>query len=180
MIGYAAPLRANSTSSGSSPAPLISLPDTLETLLTTSLQAFSTSLLTIACGRDFYSHVSSCLDCFTAYRNWLCRSVIPQCASTATSNSDAPPAITTRTVSEPRLQLAPMAYDYTELLPCLSTCNSVHRACPAFLSIRCPLRGITANQSYGYVGEEDEYGDGSGDGGVWPASDRWGDRWCNG
>ena len=157
MLAYAAPLPANTTSILSTPAPLASLPDATVSLLTTSLQAFSTSLLTQACGRDFYSHVSSCLDCYTAYRDWLCRSVIPRCASTTTAgdaSSDPAPATVARTTTTPRLDLAPPAYDYTELLPCLSTCNAADRACPAFLDFRCPVRGITANQSYGYVGDD--------------------------
>lgn len=181
MIGYAAPLEPNSTSVLDQAAPLTSFSPDLSSLLTSSLQSFSTSLLTMACGRDFYSHVSSCLDCYTAYRDWLCRTVVPQCASTITSSKlDRMPAIVQRTTSTPRSALAPPAYDYTELLPCLSTCNAVDRTCPAFLTFRCPLRGITANQSYGYVGNEDGSGDGSGDGGTWLASDRWGNRWCNG
>lgn len=44
---------------------------------------------------------------------------------------------------------------------------------------RCPLRGITANASYAYYGEEGDDGgrcEGEEDGGV----DRWGRVWCNG
>jgi calcium channel MID1 len=51
----------------------------------------------------------------------------------------------------------------------------VDRACPVFLGFRCPLRGDTANESYAFIGDDDDKGDGSEGSG-----DKWGNRWCNG
>ena len=71
-------------------------------------------------------------------------------------------------------------YDYTELLPCLSACNAADRACPATLLFRCPQRSVaTANQSYGFYGDDNDVGDGSSATGI-PGSDLYGNSWCNG
>jgi calcium channel MID1 len=188
---YAAPLTANTIlTPGSQPYPVSTIPDEITAILVSSLQAFSTSLLSSACGRDVFSHVSTCADCYAAYRDWACRVVIPQCVATNSSQPDQddysikgdllPTAQTVfRTTTSPRNPATPPAYEYTELLPCLSTCNAVDRACPVFLAFRCPLRGITAKESYAYLGSEVYEGDGSADTGP-PALDRWGNRWCNG
>lgn len=70
-------------------------------------------------------------------------------------------------------------YPYDELLPCMDNCRRVDRKCPVFLGFRCPLRGITANQSYAYCGPDKENRgicEGETDGGA----DVWGHVWCNG
>lgn len=185
-IGYAAPLSANTTLILNSPAPIASLPDTVTFLLTASLQAFSTSLLTKACGRDFYSHVSSCLDCHTAYRDWICRTLVPRCADPSLLDTLAPDIIpprtraqTTTTMTASRPPTA--AYDYDELLPCLGVCNAVDRTCPAFTLFTCPHREVNANETYGFFGLDDAEGDGSASSGsIARSSDQWGNRWCNG
>ena len=186
-IAYAAPLSPNATNSIN--YPITTLPNNISSLIDDSIESFSTSLLSTACGRDYYSHVSSCSDCQAAYRDWVCRIVIPQCASSTSSTSPQslssssldPTAAQTifRTPSSPRIPTIIPEYDYDELLPCLSTCNAVDRACPVFLGFRCPIRGISANSSYGYLGDDADRGDGNPALGL-PASDRWGNRWCNG
>ena len=161
------------------------LPADITSLIVTSLQSFTTSLLSSACGRDLYSHVSSCADCQAVYRDWLCRVVVPQCASSSSATSspstiETPTAQTVfRTPTTPRDPAVAPSYNYEELLPCLSTCNAVDRACPALLGFRCPIRGVSANASYAYIGNDANHGDGSWELGV-PAADRWGNRWCNG
>ena len=187
-LAYAAPLPLNTTNSIN--YPITSLPTNITSLITASLQAFTTSLLTTACGRDLYSHVSSCADCQTSYRDWLCRTVVPQCASSISSsrepmppsplNFDSPAAQTfLRTPRTPRNPATIPEYAYDELLPCLSVCNAVDRSCPVFLGFRCPIRVISARASYAYVGDDVDHGDGSTGLGV-PAADRWGNRWCSG
>ena len=165
------------------PLPLTSLPDDITSLITRSLDAFSTSLLSSACGRDLFSHVSTCLDCYSAYRDWICRIAVPQCASTSTGTSQegaaVPPQSIARTIDEPRVANITASYAYDELLPCLSNCNNVDRKCPMFLAFRCPRRRVNAEQSYAFLGLDTEDGDGSADTGP-PALDRWGNRWCNG
>lgn len=204
-VAYAAPLPVNSTTAVSpagnlisTTSPVQSLPDTLADLITQSLNSFSVSLGTTACGRDYYSHVSSCLDCYTAYRDWVCRVTIPRCTSPTTANSSAsssvdsdeikdaayrPPVFAVnRTSDDPRMSaLADVyTYDYTELLPCLSSCNAADRACPATLLFRCPQRSVsTANQSYGFYGDDNDVGDGSSATGI-SGSDLYGNSWCNG
>ncbi|UOH81487.1 hypothetical protein LQV05_004158 [Cryptococcus neoformans] len=202
-LGYSAPLDANSTAvtspSGetiSPTSPIQTLPDDLLELIIQNLEAFSTSLLSHACGRDLFSHVSSCLDCYSAYRDWLCRIVVPQCGaangttgatvietatSTSTSSGTFPtPSTILRTPSSPRNPSLPiLAYSYYELLPCMSTCNRADRSCPVSMGIRCPKRKVNAAKSYAFVGDDHSYGDGSAAQGV-AAQDRWGNRWCNG
>lgn len=175
-IGYAAALdrpRGNST--------VTSLPDALESALADSLNAFSTSLLSMACGRDLYSPVSSCDDCFTAYRDWLCRVLVPQCTEGGGVGDDAiAPRTVDRAVGDARTNLtASPSYAYTELLPCLATCRRVARTCPPILNMACPVRGVNANESYAYWGrngDNDGRGEGEEDGGI----DVWGNRWCSG
>nr|XP_031862828.1 uncharacterized protein CI109_001840 [Kwoniella shandongensis]KAA5529900.1 hypothetical protein CI109_001840 [Kwoniella shandongensis] len=198
-VAYAAPLPVNSTdvtSPGgatiSNTSPIQSLPDDLTNLITSNLEAFSTSLLTQACGRDLYSHVSSCFDCFASYRDWLCRIVIPQCGPTNTSTSSSPTTTTSsetypspstihRSPSDPRNPgLQAPEYEYEELLPCLSTCNEVDRTCPVNMGFRCPRRGVNAARSYAFVGSNNKFGNGGGGSQGWKGGDRWGRRWCNG
>jgi calcium channel MID1 len=180
-IGYSAPLEAKSTLVLSSPAPLTTLPESLITPLTQSLESFSTSLSSKACGRDYYSHTSSCLDCHTSYRDWICRNLIPRCIDPPTTSSDGitdqPEVIPPRSI--PR---SGGSYDYQQLLPCLGVCNRVDRTCPAWMGFECPQRGINANETYGFFGQDEERGDGAVDssGGGVRSSDKWGNRWCNG
>lgn len=178
-VGYAAAIEPNSTAL----APLFQLPETLSANITSSLAAFSVSILGQACGRDFYSHVSSCADCYASYRDWLCHIALPQCADPSASGSYPPPATISRTPANPRSTNLPNpSYSYTELLPCLSVCNNADRTCPVNLQFRCPIKGVTANQTYGYVAEDEDdaaLGDGAPDS-DWPAVDQWGNRWCSG
>ncbi|ODO11485.1 hypothetical protein I350_00265 [Cryptococcus amylolentus CBS 6273] len=199
-IGYSAPLSPNATTINSptgelisNTTPITSFPDEIADVLADNLQAFSTSLLTRACGRDLFSHVSTCADCYSSYRDWLCRMVVPQCGpdyvnttSTSTSSSSASstifplPSTTPRTVDNPRNEDLPDApYDYNELLPCLSVCNRADRQCPVWLGIRCPKRKVNAAKSYAFVGEHSSFGDGSAELGM-ASEDRWGNKWCNG
>lgn len=174
----------------SSPAPLTTLPDPMISLLTSSLDSFATTLSTKACGRDFYSHVSSCFDCHTSYRDWICRTLIPRCADPSLIESLAPEIIPPRNIQVPLSSstgdgvsaspLAP-AYAYDQLLPCLGVCNKVDRTCPAFVLFTCPHRGVNANETYGFFGQDDAEGDGSRDSGsIASSSDQWGNSWCNG
>ncbi|KAL7422903.1 stretch-activated cation channel mid1 [Cryptotrichosporon argae] len=182
-VGYAAAVDGTS--------PVLSLPDNVTSVLSASLDAFSTSLLTQACGRDYYSHVSSCLDCYSAYRDWLCRIVVARCASAGSSSSaaysssgeagtafPAPSTAARDPVAARNPAVLAASYAYTELLPCLGTCNAVDRACPIALGYRCPLRSGYANESYAFVGQVSDKGDGT-DGSP-DAADGYGNRWCNG
>lgn len=160
---------------------MTSLPESSTQLLISSLEAFATSLSSKACGRDYYSHTSSCLDCHTAYRDWICRMVIPRCIDPQPTDilDQEPSVIPPRTISR---QGNGYVYDYEELLPCLGVCNRVDRTCPAWLGFGCPYRAINANETYGFFGQEDGRGDGAVDpgGGGIRSSDIWGNRWCNG
>lgn len=186
-VGYAAPISQNTTASPipSTPYPISVLPDDMTSTITSSLDAFSTSVLSGACGRDLYSHVVSCADCYASYRDWVCRVVVAQCAASS-SNDDGSgntppvePKTVERSPAAPRLPVVVPPYEYTELLPCLSVCNSVDRDCILTLNFRCPLRNKVGNQSYAFYGEDDDQGDGSADTGQ-VSLDRWGNRWCNG
>ena len=193
-IAYAAALNTTSTNP-TAPASVTMLEPHILQTLEASLNAFSTSLLSSACGRDLFSPVSSCADCFDEYREWLCRSIIPRCAShdqVVTSQSrqqsvkssrqpgDKLPITMRRTTQSPRTPFsANPTYSFDELLPCMDNCRRVDRKCPVFLGFRCPLRGVNADESYAYCGPEHENRgvcEGEADGG----SNRWGQTWCNG
>ncbi|OCF45449.1 hypothetical protein I317_00695 [Kwoniella heveanensis CBS 569] len=207
---YAAPLPANSTTDGdtntSVDSPIQSLPDETAALLTSNLESFKTSLLSHACGRDLYSHVSGCGDCFEAYRDWLCRTVVPRCGgangtSTATADSSSgsssnssdssdtfpSPKIVHRTPSSnsseselnPLSALPSISEEYDLLLPCLSSCNKVDRACPVDMGFRCPRRTVNAELDYAFWGDDNSVGHGGKDDLV-SSYDRYGRRWCNG
>lgn len=161
------------------------------------LSNFTTSLSTLACGRDNYSPLVTCADCEVAYRTWLCTVSFPRCTeatdnSTTTSSSSSPSAPTddaqapfaavqsVEANAAPRNPvLPPFASAYDVLLPCLETCNAADRACPAFLGFKCPLPQFTAASSYGvgYVdsGEDGEWRHGS----TGTAQDVYGNVWCN-
>jgi calcium channel MID1 len=191
-IAYAAALN---TTTPKPLGPVSILEPHLRRTLEASLDAFSTSLLSSACGRDLFSPVSTCADCFDQYREWLCRSIIPRCASkdqviasqrrqhTVQQSGhvrDKIPMTIRRTARTPRTPFsANPTYSFDELLPCMDNCRRVDRKCPVFLGFRCPLRGINANESYAYCGPEREIRgacEGEADGGT----DRWGQTWCNG
>jgi len=193
-IAYAAAVNTTFTNPTASAHVTMLEPHILRTL-EASLNAFSTSLLSSACGRDLFSPVSTCADCFDEYREWLCRSIIPRCASqdqvvasqhrqdilqSTGGLRDKIPMTRRRTRQSPRTPFsANPTYSFDELLPCMDNCRRVDRKCPVFLGFRCPLRGINANESYAYCGPEHEDGgscEGEADGG----SDRWGQTWCNG
>ncbi|GAA5903299.1 Mid1p [Sporobolomyces salmoneus] len=93
------------------PAPL-SLPtsdlvDYFNSTISPSLAAFARTLTTFPCNSTKfgqYSVVSTCTDCYEAYRDWICATTIPRC-------TDAPPNITTLVPSnsslfDPEMDLA--------------------------------------------------------------------------
>ncbi|KAL7278152.1 hypothetical protein ACG7TL_008124 [Trametes sanguinea] len=169
--------------------------DVTDTLLSV-LTNFTTTLSTLACGRDYYSPLVTCADCQEAYRRWLCAVSFPRCgesnmSSTSTSTSLASQDTAQAALLQPALQLVkagatprnpilpPFATDYETLLPCLETCNAADRACPNFLGFKCPLPQFTAADSYGvgYIDKGEEGVVGGGATGV--AQDVYGNVWCN-
>ena len=160
------------------------------------LTNFTTSLLTFPCGRDWYSPLQSCANCQRAYRKWLCAVSLPRCSENRDSISQQPgtntaqktfPAFQSRSggsaTRNPFIPDAPG--DWTELLPCIETCNAADRACPDFLGFRCPIPRFNAADSYGvgFIDGDGEDGDGDwvpGGGRVGKSQDRFGNVWCNG
>ncbi|CDZ96972.1 Stretch-activated cation channel Mid1 [Phaffia rhodozyma] len=186
-ISYAAAISFD----GSDPTSVVtSLPSSSNDTLTEMLASFSATLGTMACGRDMYSPISTCQDCYFVYRNWLCGSLFPRCGETPSADDPGSSTLIERTPSNPRLPasvLSPPSYTYQELLPCLETCHIVDRLCPVFLGFRCPFTqgGVTgngtANLSYGvdlvdglHQGELD----GLGPGDLGMSADRWGNKRC--
>ncbi|WWD01423.1 hypothetical protein V866_008367 [Kwoniella sp. B9012] len=186
-ISYSAPLPINSTSATTSSgdfisdtSPIQNLPDELIKVLSDNLDGFSNSLLSQACGRDLYSHVSTCADCFSSYRDWLCRLIIPQCSDpTIISEDDGSVLETVHRSSNNTRNGISFPYEYDELLPCLSICSEVDRKCPVNMGFRCPKRNQNANESYAFIGQDTDEGDGSEEGGM-RSYDKYGGRWCNG
>ena len=200
-VSYAVPLP-------SLPFPITSydstnIPDSVSGPLISYLTNFTTSLLTFACGRDWYSPLQTCLDCQEAYRTWLCSISFPRCGESPTSSSSST-TVTSATASassgtttispalvvqeanvnqrNPNLPNTTSAVEI--LLPCLETCNAVDRACPNFLGFACPVPRFNANVSYGVGfidGDAQSTGTWSQGGGLTGvAQDRWGNVWCAG
>lgn len=205
------------------------MPTNVSEPLLSYMTNFTQSLLTFACGRDWYSPLMTCADCQLAYRTWLCSVQLPRCGESPTTSSTTTSTSSTATATQKKKKrkrsyfwrrdenaqtvlstssLSPSLKaqnssdpdnsrnanlpaltsnegNWTELLPCLETCNAVERACPNFLGIACPVPRFNAYQSYG-VGFID--GDAKDPGGTWlqkggktgVAQDRWGNVWCNG
>lgn len=177
------------------------MPDNLTTPLLNYLTNFTTSLLTVACGRDTYSPLQTCADCHAAYRHWLCTVSLPRCGEFPTQPTQQqqqqqttgqaqqalgaaappPPALVPQPSGTPQrnLALGNISTPYTALLPCIETCNAADRACPIFLGFRCPLPKYTAGLSYGvgFIDSEDGHVQGGGVPGA--AQDQWGNVFCN-
>jgi calcium channel MID1 len=164
------------------------LPTNITTPLLSYLTNFTTTLNTIACGRDLYSPIQTCANCQSAYRKWLCSVSFTRCgeASSTSPSADASqsllPAISPiSAAASPRNTNFPaFSSQYEALLPCLETCTAADRACPIFIGFKCPVVRFNADQSYG-VGYLDSGVDGQmGGGKTGASSDRWGNVWCNG
>ncbi|KAL0948037.1 hypothetical protein HGRIS_010663 [Hohenbuehelia grisea] len=201
-IAYSVPLPAPPSADAVYDAS--NLPESITEPLISSLTNFTTSLLTFACGRDWYSPIVSCADCQREYRKWLCTISFPRCgeaspngSNTLTRSSADPSATGVRadafaqqvlsalvpqpTSAKSRNENFPdMGSEYSVLLPCLETCNAVDRACPSFLGFRCPVRRFNAAASYGvgYIDSGDEDGE-AGRGMTGVAQDTFGNIWCN-
>ena len=205
-VSYAVPLPAP-------PSPFsvydsTNIPSSLVGPLLQYMANFTTTLLSIACGRDLYSPLVTCADCQYAYRTWLCTisftrcsepspgsaisSSVPSASATGIgatdqllgdTNEQVPiSALVPQPTSAPQRNpyLPNMTTSYTALLPCLEVCTAVDRACPSFLGFRCPHLRFNAAASYG-VGYVDEGRDGiEGHGLTGTTQDQWGNIWCNG
>jgi calcium channel MID1 len=159
-----------------------SLPSNITDPILSSMSNFTQSLLSFACGRDIYSPLQSCENCQEAYRAWLCAVSFPRCTEPAAAapQSSVRPAIksyeannTTRSIN-----IGPLGQNFSELLPCIETCQAVTRTCPSFLQWVCPLNNVNANMSYG-VGYIDSTDGEQGIGFTRASQDRFGNVWCN-
>ncbi len=190
-----------SGSTFNSTAPIIdatSLPISIGSNVVSSLSNFSLILSTFPCGRDQYSPLHTCEACFDNYRSWACFVSFPRCteplpnsSSSSTLDQDVPFALVQRPGSSaPRSTGFPASQTaYTELLPCIETCNTVQRTCPPFLGWKCPAASINAGSSYalGVWDSHDGLGEGQGVLGngkplnaTASVTDSFGRIWCNG
>ncbi|PIL34269.1 transporter [Ganoderma sinense ZZ0214-1] len=173
------------------------IPSAVSETIVSYLSNFTTTLSTLACGRDNYSPLVTCADCQAAYRTWLCTVSFPRCTeptdNSTTSSAPASGPSASALAQSPTAAveavaanaaprnpaLPPFASAYAALLPCLETCNAADRACPAFLGFKCPLPQFTASNSYGVgfidSGEDGQWGHGS----TGLAQDVYGNVWCN-
>jgi calcium channel MID1 len=184
------------------------IPDNLTTPLLAYLANFTTSLLTVACGRDIYSPLQTCADCQVAYRKWLCTVSLPRCGEFSSPPQQQqqpqqqqegqpqrrqqqgtlavpplpPPALQTQPSGTPSRNpaLGNASADYAVLLPCIETCYATDRACPIFLGFKCPRGETTGGSSYGVGFIDSLDGDVPGGGLPGAAQDQWGNLFCNG
>lgn len=185
-ISYSVPLAPPHAPASAHTASTI--PFNVSNTIISYLANFTTTLTTLACGRDHYSPLVTCNDCQAAYRTWLCTVSFPRCTEAPGSPSGAQGAQVPLSAIQPvnasatprNPTLPPFGLDYETLLPCLETCNAADRACPIFLGFKCPLPQFTAASSYG-VGFMDSGEDGVlGGGSTGVAQDMYGNIWCNG
>ncbi|THH16037.1 hypothetical protein EW146_g4535 [Bondarzewia mesenterica] len=188
-VSFAAPLSAPAFPKNAHDS--TTLPSSLTDPLLSYVTNFTTSLLTFACGRDFYSPLQSCADCQRGYRKWLCTISFPRCAefpsnvTTSTTDDGAQrvfPALLPQASGTPprNPSLGNLTTSFAQLLPCIETCTATDRACPNFLGFKCPVVAFNANESYG-VGYIDNGRPGIEGGGLTGvAQDRWGNVYCNG
>ncbi|KAH9946563.1 stretch-activated Ca2+-permeable channel component-domain-containing protein [Amylocystis lapponica] len=172
------------------------LPENMTTPLLSGLANFTTMLTTLACGRDEYSPLVTCVDCQAAYRAWLCLVSLPRCGEyppSSSSSSAASFASASPTAQQPfpalqgvdassptrNANVPPAPGNYTALLPCLETCQAVDRACPPFLKFLCPVRQFTAADSYGVGYIDSGWAGEMGGGSTGTPADIWGNVWCN-
>ncbi|KAG8924981.1 stretch-activated cation channel mid1 [Tulasnella sp. 418] len=159
------------------------LPQAISSSILKSLENLSKTLSTFPCGRDLYSPLRTCQNCFDAYRAWLCTVSLPRCTEGATTiGSDVQRPLVSRPGSSPPRAAGffPLTADYEELQPCIEGCNLVGRDCPPFLRWQCPSPSLNAGNSYalGYIDSRDGTLQGKGVTGT--ATDIWGNIWCNG
>lgn len=177
-VGYASPVADTQASY------ITAIPEQYSRIIEDNLESFSMSLTAQACGRDQYSFVSTCADCYDAYRDWICRMVLPQCADPEPApfenitEDPTAPYVMPRTTDSPRRSHVSYPYEYTELLPCIAVCTEVDRVCPLNLQFICPHRNFNANESYAFEGRKNGVNDGQEKNGR-PSIDRFGNRWCN-
>lgn len=204
-MAYSVPLPA--PPSGAIAYDATNVPTEVTTPLLSYMANFTTTLTTLACGRDWYSPVVGCDDCQREYRKWLCSISFTRCGEPSPENPNgftatpAEPSATglsatkqtdaagaqrvlsalqpQETRDPPRNQFLPqLGSPYNMLLPCLEQCNQVDRACPPFLQFKCPTNDFNGGASYG-IGYIDS-ADGDQNGGLTGvAQDRWGNVWCN-
>ncbi|KAG9016766.1 stretch-activated cation channel mid1 [Tulasnella sp. 427] len=207
MVSYPIPLPASSFGGASmTSTPIVdesTLPAEISSSIVGSLTNFSTLLSTFPCGRDVYSPLHTCAECFDAYRVWACFISFPRCSealpgaatsgsgTASTNDPQAPFALMPRIAqSAPRAAGFPAPKTaYTELLPCIESCQAVRRTCPPFLGWTCPVPDVNAAQSYA-LGVWDSWnglvpgggllgGSEMGNGTV-TVTDQYGRIWCNG
>ena len=70
-------------------------------------------------------------------------------------------------------------FPYSEVPPCLGTCQLVGARCPPFLGWACPVQGGTGTAGYGQMGPGSKGSRMAGEGGSIGGGGRAGDRWGN-
>lgn len=160
--------------------PELSTPDLISfynTIVNQSHTAFNRTLSTFPCGEEsrkfgmgLFSQISTCDDCWDAYRDWSCSVSIPRCSTSSPTNTSFPILPSSyKTIlprSNPNISRTPLLsqnnlqttfsvpdltspFPYNEVPPCLSLCQLVQARCPPFLSWTCPVDGGTGTAGYG-------------------------------
>jgi calcium channel MID1 len=112
-------------------------------------QNFSKTMQLVACNVSDdarYSLVSTCSDCKSAYKDWICAVTLPRCADT----TDTAPFLTLRNESRsPQLDQDLRPGPYKEILPCGDLPKNVARTCPAVIQIWLPRPQSVFDAAYG-------------------------------
>lgn len=110
---------------------------------------FTTSVQITNCnasGDAVYSLVSTCDDCVSAYKDWICAVTIPRCADLTNPAS----YLVYRNVSRnPAIDQALHPGPYKEVLPCADLVQSMTRKCPVVLNLREPFGSRMFDAAYG-------------------------------
>lgn len=117
---------------------------------------FSKALQQIACDETddaVYSTLSTCGDCASAYKSWLCSVSIPRCSTRNHTGYKE------RQVGESRSdfinEIIEPQFSYYEILPCVNVCQAIVRTCPADFNFMCPTHNESIKLSYYWDNYED-------------------------
>ncbi|KAK6197371.1 integral plasma membrane protein [Scheffersomyces amazonensis] len=119
---------------------------------------FTNALQQIACNTTenaVFSPITSCQNCSSSYKDWLCSISIPRCS---TRNMTG---YLYREVNESRNDFINNVIQpklpYFEVLPCIDMCQAIARDCPADFGFICPTRNDSIALSYYWTNGNTQY-----------------------
>ncbi|KAK6460207.1 stretch-activated Ca2+-permeable channel component-domain-containing protein [Scheffersomyces coipomensis] len=121
-------------------------------------QNFTYALQQIPCDtieNAIFSPITSCANCSSSYKDWLCSVTIPRCSSRNITGYKY------RDIGQSRNDLLNNVIQpqepYFEVLPCIDVCQSMVRNCPVDFGFQCPITNASIALSYYWTVPNSEY-----------------------